>query len=60
VKHVEEVVPAELRDTWVRRLLREVNPGAMTVLEWIRRPPTLWGLRRGLRHGSLWLPEAQR
>jgi TnpA family transposase len=39
VKRVEEVVPAELRDTWVRRLLREVNPGAMTVLEWIRRPP---------------------
>jgi hypothetical protein len=39
VKRVEEVVPAELRDSWVRRLLREVNPGAMTVLEWIRRPP---------------------
>src|ERR1700722_9988553 len=39
VKRVEEVVPAELRGSWIRRLLREVDSGAMSVLEWIRRPP---------------------
>ena len=39
VKQVEEVVPGKLRDSWVSRLLSEVDPGPMTVLEWIRRPP---------------------
>jgi hypothetical protein len=28
-----------LRDSWLSWLLREVSPGPMTVLEWIRRPP---------------------
>jgi hypothetical protein len=39
VERVDEVVRPELRASWVSHLLREVTPGPMSVLEWIRRPP---------------------
>ncbi len=39
VQRVEAVVETNLRASWVPRLLREIKPGPMTVLEWVRRPP---------------------
>lgn len=39
VQRLEQAIAAERRVTWLPRLLREVNSGPTTVLEWLRRPP---------------------
>jgi hypothetical protein len=66
VKHVEEA-HAELRDSWVTQLLREVDPGPMSVLEWIRRPPKrrspstlITEVAELHRIRSLWRPRSER
>ena len=38
-RHVDEAIPVSVRESWLPRLLREMSPGPMTVLEWLRRPP---------------------
>ncbi len=38
-RHLDEAIPASVRESWLPRLLREMSPGPMTVLEWVRRPP---------------------
>jgi hypothetical protein len=38
-RHLDEVVPASVRDSWLDQLMREKYPEPMTVLEWLRRPP---------------------
>jgi len=38
-RHLDEAIPASARESWLPRLLREMSPGPMTVLEWVRRPP---------------------
>jgi hypothetical protein len=38
-QHLDEVVPASVRDNWLKQLMRERYPEPMTVLEWLRRPP---------------------
>jgi TnpA family transposase len=39
VQRVEALADAQLRATWIPRLLREMEPGPLTVLEWLRRAP---------------------
>ena len=38
-QRLDAAVRADVRDSWLPRLMRVVNPEAMTVLEWLRRPP---------------------
>jgi hypothetical protein len=38
-RHLDEVVSAKVRDSWLNQLMREKYPEPMTVLEWLRRPP---------------------
>jgi hypothetical protein len=38
-RHLDEVVPAKVRDNWLNQLMREKYREPMTVLEWLRRPP---------------------
>jgi hypothetical protein len=37
-QRLDAAVAASVCDAWLPRLMREVTPGAMTVLEWLRRP----------------------
>ena len=39
LQRLEMVIPTERRASWLPRLLREVLPGPITVLEWLRRSP---------------------
>jgi hypothetical protein len=39
VQRVEALADAQLRATWIPRLLREMEPRPLTVLEWLRRAP---------------------
>jgi TnpA family transposase len=38
-QRLDSAVPADVRNAWLPRLMREMTPGPMTVLEWLRRPP---------------------
>lgn len=38
-QRLDAAVPGAVRETWLPRLMREMTPGPMTVLEWLRRPP---------------------
>jgi Tn3 transposase DDE domain len=60
-RHLDEVVPAKIRDHWLNQLMREKYPEPMTVLEWLRRPPVDHALGalggryswlHGFRHGD--------
>jgi Domain of unknown function (DUF4158) len=38
-RQLDAEVSADVRENWLPRLMRVVSPEAMTVLEWLRRPP---------------------
>jgi hypothetical protein len=38
-RHLDERVPAKIRDNWLNQLMHERYPEPMTILEWLRRPP---------------------